>query len=78
MFCESYEPLKALCQIWFLVISPLFELFWFFNFRIIYIIKEYICERNFMSYESILREIQTFKVLVLVLKLVPFESDNVL
>jgi hypothetical protein len=26
MFCESYEPLQTLCQIWFLVISPLFEL----------------------------------------------------
>jgi len=27
MFCESYEPLKTLCQIYFLVISPLFEFF---------------------------------------------------
>jgi len=29
-----------------------------------------------MSFGSVLREIQAFKVLVLVLKSIPFESDN--
>jgi len=33
------------------------------------------CEKNFMSFRSILREIQAFKVSILVLKSVYFESD---
>ncbi len=33
------------------------------------------CERNFMSFEFVLREIQTSEVLVSVLKSVSFESD---
>jgi hypothetical protein len=33
-------------------------------------------ERNFMSFGFVLRKIQAPKVLVLVLKLVSFESDN--
>jgi hypothetical protein len=52
----------------FLVISPLFELFWICSFEIIYIIREYICEINLMSFGSVLREIQASKVSVLVLK----------
>jgi len=60
----------------FLVISPLFELFWICSFGIVEIIKEYICERNFMSFGFILKEIETFKVSVLVLKSIHFESDN--
>jgi hypothetical protein len=33
------------------------------------------CERNFMSFGSVLREIQASKVLVIVLKSISFESD---
>ncbi len=33
------------------------------------------CERNFMSFGSVLREIQAFKVSVSLLKSVSFESD---
>ncbi len=33
------------------------------------------CERNFMSFGFVLREIKTYKVSVLVLKSVSFESD---
>jgi len=54
----------------------LFELFWICSFGIVEIIKEYICERNFMSFGFILKEIETFKVSVLVLKSIHFESDN--
>jgi len=52
----------------------------FFGFAALGFYRSYsnICVRNFMSFESILRNIQTFKVLVLVLKLVSFESDNFL
>jgi hypothetical protein len=35
----------------FLVISPLFKHFWIYNFGILYIIKDCICERNFKSFE---------------------------
>ncbi len=34
------------------------------------------CERNFISFGFVLREIQAFKVSVSILKSVPFESDN--
>jgi len=64
---------KLCVRFGFLVISPLFELFWIYSFGII---KEYICERNFMSFGFILREIQAFKVSILVLESIPFESDN--
>jgi hypothetical protein len=60
----------------FLVISPLFELFWICSFGILLIIREYICEKNFMSFGFVLKEIQAFKVSILVLKSVPFQSDN--
>ncbi len=60
----------------FLVISPLFEFFWICSFEILYIIKDYICERNFKSFGYVLREIQVSKVSASVLKSVSFESDN--
>ncbi len=60
----------------FLVISPLFELFWICSFIILLIIKDSIRERNFKSFGFVLREIRASKVSAWVLKSVSFESDN--
>ncbi len=60
----------------FLVISPLFKLFWIYTFGILLDVKDYICEKNFKSFGYVVREIQISKVSTSVLKLVSFESDN--
>ncbi len=49
-----------------------------FCFGISYIIKDYICERNFKSFGYVLKEIQIPKVSTLILKSISFESDNFL
>jgi hypothetical protein len=67
LFYESYELLKILCLICFLVISPLFELFWISSFGILSIIKDSICEKNFKSFGYLLREIQVSKISAFVL-----------
>ncbi len=41
-------------------------------------IKDYICERNFISFRYVLGEIQVSKISTLILKSVSFESDNFL
>ncbi len=74
MFCESYELLKTLCQIWFF--NHISFVWAFLDMYLWDLIKYFICEKNFMSFGYVLREIQVSKVLTLVLKLVSFESDN--
>jgi len=76
MSCESYELLKILCQIWFFDHISFIECFWICNFRILYIIKDYICERNFMSFGYVLKDIQVFKIWTSILKLISFENIN--
>ncbi len=74
MFCESHELLKTLCQIWFF--NHISFVWAFLDMYLWDLIKYFICEKNFMSFGYVLREIQVSKVLTLVLKLVSFESDN--
>ncbi len=77
-FVRATSFWKLCVRFGFLVIFPLFESFWICNFGILYIIKDYICERNFMPFGYVMKDIQISKVLASILKLVSFESDNFL